>query len=232
MPPHKLTRESVVSAAVDLADREGIAALTMRSLARHLGVEAMSLYHHLPNKEALLDAMVDRVYAAIELPPPDGDWRSGLRNRSESVRTVLLRHPWALPLMESRHAPGPANLAYHEATIACLRAAGFGPAQVAHAYAVIDAFVYGFVLQETTLPFDSGEEAAAMVTDGPFGEFLATYPNMTWFTTNVILAPGYSFAREFVPGLELVLDGIAERRGDGIRSGAPPQHADVATGDT
>lgn len=232
MPPHKLTRESVVSAAVDLADREGIAALTMRRLARHVGVEAMSLYHHLPNKEALLDAMVDRVYAAIELPTPDGDWRSGLRTRSESVRAVLLQHPWALPLMESRQAPGPANLAYHEATIACLRAAGFGPAQVAHAYAVIDAFVYGFVLQETSLPFDSGEEAATMVTDGPFGELLATYPNMTWFTTNVILARGYSFEREFRPGLELVLDGIAERRADGIPGGAARPPAGAATTDT
>ena len=229
MPPHKLTRESVVAAAMDLADRGGITALTMRSLAKHVGVEAMSLYHHLPNKEALLDAMVDRVYAGIDLPTPDGDWRSGLRRRSESVREVLLRHPWALPLMESRRAPGPANLAYHEANIACLRAAGFAPDEVAHAYAVIDAFVYGFVLQETTLPFDTGEEAASMVTDGPFSDFLARYPNMSWFTTNVVLAPGYSFEREFAPGLELVLDGIAARCGDGIPEGRPAPHAGAAT---
>lgn len=210
MPPRKITRAAVVSAAVDLADRHGIDGLTMRGLAQHVGVEAMSLYHHIPGKEALLDAMVDRVYAEIDLPSTDGQWREQLRVRSHSVREVLRRHPWALPLMESRHAPGPANLAYHEANIACLRAAGFPPTLVAHAYAIVDAFVYGFVLQETTLPFDSGEQAAQLVV-GEFGAQLADYPHMRWFAQEVILAPGYSFEREFAHGLELILDGIARR---------------------
>ena len=124
MPPHKLTRESVVAAAMDLADRGGITALTMRSLAKHVGVEAMSLYHHLPNKEALLDAMVDRVYAGIDLPTPDGDWRAGLRRRSASVREVLPRPPWAPPLLESRPGPGPPNPAFHGDHTARRRAAG------------------------------------------------------------------------------------------------------------
>ena len=212
MPPHKLTRESVVAAAMDLADRGGITALTMRSLAKHVGVEAMSLYHHLPNKEALLDAMVDRVYAGIDLPTPDGDWRSGLRRRSESVREVLLRHPWALPLMESRRAPGPANLAYHEANIACLRAAGFAPAQVAHAYAVIDAFVYGFVLQELSLPFDPDEAPADLVEEifAPIEE--GALPHITELAMEHVARPDYAFANEFAPGLALVLDGIARLR--------------------
>ena len=211
MPARKLTPQAVVTTALALADRHGLEALTMRGLARELGVEAMSLYHHFAGKDALLDAMVDRVYAAILLPEASGQWRAELRRRSVSVRQVLHAHPWALPLMESRRAPGPANLAYHEANIACLRAAGFTPEQVAHAYAIVDAFVYGFVLQEATLPFESGDEAAAMIREGGFGEGLADQPHMVWFTEQVILEPGYSFAREFEPGLDMVLDGIEAR---------------------
>ena len=211
MPARKLTPQAVVTTALALADRHGLEALTMRGLARELGVEAMSLYHHFASKDALLDAMVDRVYAAILLPEASGQWRAELRRRSVSVREVLHAHPWALPLMESRRAPGPANLAYHEANIACLRAAGFTPEQVAHAYAIVDAFVYGFALQEATLPFESGDEAAAMIREGGFGEGLADQPHMVWFTEQVILEPGYSFAREFEPGLDLVLDGIQSR---------------------
>jgi AcrR family transcriptional regulator len=208
MPPRKLSPESVVTAALEVADTHGIDKLTMRSLARELGVEAMSLYHHFAGKEALLDAMVDRVYGEVVLPVAGGDWRAGLRSRSLSVRAVLRRHPWALPLMESRRAPGAATLAYHDANIACLRAAGFTAAQVAHAYAVLDAYVYGFVLQESTLPFDSGPEAAAMISEEPFGPVLEAYANMAWFAENVVLVPGYTFEREFEPGLDLVLSGL------------------------
>lgn len=211
MPPRKLTRESVVAQAVGVADRSGIEALTMRALARDLGVEAMSLYHHVANKEQLLDAIVDRVYAEVEPPIVGGDWRAGMRARALSLRAALRRHPWALPLMESRRSPGPATLAYHEATLACLRAAAFPPRLVAHAAAVVDAFVYGFVLQETTLPFDSGEAAAAFVSDEPLGGQLADYPHMAWFAREVVLAPDYSFEREFGPGLDLILDGLAAR---------------------
>ncbi|MCA0337786.1 MAG: TetR/AcrR family transcriptional regulator [Actinobacteria bacterium] len=208
MPPRKLTPEVVVSAALALADARGLDALTMRAIARELGVEAMSLYHHFANKDALLDATVDRVYGEIVLPAEGGDWREEIRRRSVSVRSVLRQHPWALPLMESRRTPGPANLAYHEANIACLRAAGFAPRQVAHAYAVVDAFVYGFVLQELTLPFDSGSEAAAMIGEEPGWAGVGEWSNMAWFVENVVLEPEYSFDREFEPGLTLVLDGI------------------------
>ncbi len=209
MPRPRLTRDRVLETAVAMADTHGLDRLTMRSLAGELGVEAMSLYHHVAGKDALLDGMVDLVYREIELPSAEGDWRESLRRRSVSVREALRRHPWALPLMESRRTPGPATLAYHDANIACLRAAGFTPRQVAHAYAVLDAFVYGFLLQETTLPFDSGEQAAEMVATGPIGALMAAYPHMAWFAEQVVAEPGYSFAREFAPGLELVLDGIA-----------------------
>ncbi len=208
MPPRKLTPDSVITAAMEVADGQGIEGLTMRRLARELGVEAMSLYHHFAGKEALLDAMVDRVYQEIVLPRPGGNWREELRRRSMSVRAALHRHPWALPLMESRRQPGAATLAYHDANIACLRAAGFPAAQVAHAYAVIDAYVYGFLLQEASLPFDSGPEAAEMIGEEPFVEALKTYPNMAWFAEHVVLQPGYRFEREFEPGLDLVLSAI------------------------
>lgn len=216
MPPRKLTPESVVTAAIGVADERGLEALTMRGLARQLGVEAMSLYHHFASKEVLLDQMVDRVYEEIVLPAATGHWRDELHRRSVSVREVLHSHPWALPLMESRRTPGAASLKYHDANIACLRAAGFPAGTVAHAYAVVDAFVYGFVLQESTLPFDSGPEAAAMISEEPLADVLAAYPNMVWFTQNVVLTPGYSFGREFEPGLDLVLDGI-----EALRAGAP-----------
>ena len=218
MPFRKLTLQAVVDGAVAMADRDGIAKLTMRALARELGVEAMSIYHHVDGKEGLLDAMVDRVYAEIDPPAPDRDWRQEMRRRSASVRAALHRHPWALPLMESRRAPGPASLAYHDANIACLRAAGMSPAEVAQAYAVIDAFVYGFVLQELMLPFDSGEQAAEMVSGEPYGPVLGDYPHMVWFAQEVVMAPGYSFEREFAPGLDLVLAGLPDRD----RQGAQP----------
>jgi len=209
----RLTRERVLDAAVAMADAQGLDRLTMRSLAGELGVEAMSLYHHVPGKDALLDGMVDLVYREIELPDTAAPWRESLCRRSVSVRATLGRHPWALPLMESRRTPGPATLAYHDANIACLRGAGFTPRQVAHAYAVLDAFVYGFVLQETTLPFDNGEQAAEMVVAEPIGALMAAYPNMAWFAEHVVAEPGYSFEREFAPGLELVLDGLEALRG-------------------
>lgn len=209
MPAQKLSPAAVVNAAIEVADTDGLEAVTMRRVARELGVEAMSLYHHFSSKDLLLDAMVDRVYAAITLPAAEGPWRVEVRRRSESVREVLRGHPWALPLMESQRRPGPANLAYHEANIACLRAAGLTAPQVARAYAIIDAFVYGFVLQELMLPFDTGPEAADMVSEGQFSGFMATHPQMAWFAENVIMRPGYSFGREFGPGLDLVLEGIA-----------------------
>src|SRR5215467_7445946 len=112
-----LSRERVLSAAIDVADRGGIAALTIRSLADELGVKPMSLYHHVANKEAIIDGIIDVVFGEIELPPTDTDWRSALRRRAYSARAVLRRHPWATPLMESRTNPGPATLRHHDAVI-------------------------------------------------------------------------------------------------------------------
>jgi AcrR family transcriptional regulator len=136
-----LNRERVVLAAVDLADQVGLDALSMRKLGQELGVEAMALYHHFANKEDLIDAMVDVVFAEIGVPGSGPDWKTAMRVRALSLRDALARHRWAIGLMESRRHPGPAGLGHHDAAIGSLRAGGFDMATVAHAYSVLDSYI-------------------------------------------------------------------------------------------
>lgn len=203
-----VSRERALQVARALADAEGLEQLTMRRLAEELGVEAMSLYHHVPNKDAILDGMVDLVFAEIELPPTQVDWKTAIQLRATSVRGVLIRHPWAIRLMESRAAPGPATLAHHDAVLGCFRAGGFSVALTAHAYAVVDSYVYGFVLTELNLPFKTTEEtrelAGAIFDQLPPG----AYPHLVELTKEHVLKPGYSYSNEFDFGLDLVLDGL------------------------
>jgi AcrR family transcriptional regulator len=206
-PRAPLTRDRVLSAAVALADRDGVGSLSMRRLARELGVEAMSLYHHVPGKQALLDGMVDLVFGEIELPSGD-DWRAAMRRRAVSARQVLSRHPWAIALMESRRTPGPANLRHHDAVLGCLRRAGFPVALAAHAYSLLDAYIYGFALQEASLPFTTPEETAevarSIMAEVPAG----AYPHLTELAVEHVLQPGYDYGDEYQFGLELLLDGL------------------------
>ncbi len=203
-----LTPVRVIEAAVTLADAIGVEALTIRKLAAELEVKPMSIYHHLPNKEAIIDGMVDLVFSEIDLPPTDVDWKQAIRQRAASARTVLARHPWAAPLMESRTSPGPATLRHHDAVLGCLLAGGFSLEMTAHAYAVIDAFIYGFALQEASLPATAGDEIAelaeAMAAAMPAGE----YPHLVEFTAGHVLQPGYDFSQEFDFGIDLILDGL------------------------
>jgi AcrR family transcriptional regulator len=134
-----LSRERVLRGAVVVADAGGIGSLTIRSLAQELGVKPMSVYHHVANKDEILDGIVDLVFSEIELPSADGDWRSEMRRRAISARRVLRRHPWAIGLMESRTTPGPATLRHHDATVGTLRGAGFSVEMTAHAYALLDS---------------------------------------------------------------------------------------------
>lgn len=204
-----LTADRVLRAALDLADRIGVDALTIRRLADELGVKPMTIYHHVPSKEAILDGMVDLVFAEIEAPTPDEPWREALRRRALSVRTVLRQHPWAPPLMESRTTPGPATLAHHEAVLACMRAGGLSLQLTAHAAAVLDSYLYGFALQEANLPFGGSEqlgELAEAIVDAMPAD---AYPRMVEFTRDHVLQPGYSFGASFEFGLELLLDGLA-----------------------
>lgn len=206
-----LSRTRVLGAALALADAGGAEALTMRKLAESLGVEAMSLYHHVANKDDILDGLVDQVFAEIEVPAPDGDWQSGMRRRLTSARNVLNRHPWAVRLLESRRNPGPATLAHHDAVLGALRAGGFSVPLAAHAYALLDSFLYGFVLQEQALPFTDGAELAD-VADHILAQLPAErYPHFVELTREHALKPGYAFANEFGFGLDLVLEGLARR---------------------
>lgn len=209
-PPARipLNRERVLRAALALADENGIESLTMRRLGEAVGVEAMSLYNHVANKVDLLDGLIDLVFSQIELPSAEGSWRSAMRRRAISTRTVLSAHRWAVGLMESRTSPGPATLRHHDAVLGCLLGAGFSLELAAHAYSVLDSYIYGFALQERGLPFDTPEEGAelaqVMVEQFPADE----YPHLAKFTFGHVLQPGYDFGSEYEYGLDLVLDGL------------------------
>ncbi len=203
-----LSAERVIDGAVALADEIGIDAFTIRKLAEAIDVKPMTIYHHLPNKEAIIDGMVDRVFDEIDLPPTELDWRAAMVVRCRSMRRVLADHPWASPLMESRTNPRPATLRHHDAVLGCLRLGGFSLGLTAHAYATIDAFLYGFALQEATLPATGGAEmdelAGSMVEAMPTDEL----PHLVEFTLDHVLQPGYEFSEAFEFGLGVILDGL------------------------
>jgi AcrR family transcriptional regulator len=208
-----LTRERVLQTAIDRADQGGLEALTMRKLGQELGVEAMALYHHFANKDDLVDGMVDLVFGEIDLPAPDTDWKTAMRTRAISVRDALARHRWAIGLMESRRTPGPANLRHHDAVIGNLRAGGFDIEMAAHAYSLLDSYIYGFALTKMNLPFQTSEEvghvAQAMLEPFPVDE----YPFLLEILTDHVMKPGYDYGDEFEYGLDTILDGLARARG-------------------
>jgi AcrR family transcriptional regulator len=203
-----LSRRRVLDAAVALADRDGVGALSMRKLAQELGVEAMSLYHHVAGKDAILDGIVDVVFGEIELPSGDGGWKAAMRRRAISAREALRRHPWATALMESRSTPGPANLRHHDAVLGVLRNAGFSVELAAHAYSLLDAYIYGFALQESSLPFDTPEETAQVASSIMDGFPADAFPYLTEIAVEHVLQPGYDYGNEYRFGLELILDGL------------------------
>ena len=207
-----LSRDKVLRAAVAVADAGGLETLTMRTLGQELGVGPMALYRHVANKDDLVDAMVDVVFGEIALPSAGDDWKSAMRERGISVREVLSRHRWAVDLMESRTNPGAANLRHHDAVIGCLRAAGFDMAMAAHAYSLLDSYIYGFAQTQMNLPFESTADIAEVAQQmlQPFP--LNAYPNLAAFITEHAMKPGYDHANEFEYGLDLILDGLEEAR--------------------
>ena len=208
-----LSRERVLGAAVAFADENGIGSLSMRKLGEALGVEAMSLYNHVANKDDLLDGMVDLVFGEIDLPSGAIGWKTAMRDRAGSARQALSRHPWAIALMQSRTAPGPSTLRHHDAVIGSLRGAGFSIEMAAHAFSALDSYIYGFALQEASLPFDAAEETAE-VAEMILSQFPADeYPHLTELTLEHVLQPGYDYGNEFEFGLDLVLDGLERLRG-------------------
>jgi AcrR family transcriptional regulator len=207
-----LSKQRVVVEAVRLADREGVAGLSMRRLAGELGAGAMTLYRYVASKDELLDAMVDLMFEEIELPPEESDWQSAMRRRAVSTRQVLARHPWAIGLLESRTSPGPANLRHHEAVTACLRRAGFTVVMATHANWLLDSYVYGFALQDAGLPFDTADEFADMGED----VYLPQLPPDEFPYLNesaaALVAAGYDPAEEFTFGLDLILAALEPLR--------------------
>ena len=209
----RLSRDRVLAGAVAFADEHGIEALTMRKLGQALGVEAMSLYNHVANKDELLDGMVDIVFAEIGLPAGDAGWKEAMRRRAVAARQALSHHRWAIGLMESRTSPGPATLRHHDAVIGCLRGAGFSVEMAAHAFSLLDSYIYGFALQEASLPFDTAPQTAEVA------ELILSrmqpdqYPHLTELAVEHVLQPGYSYGNEFEFGLDVILDGLERAAG-------------------
>lgn len=207
-----LSKQRVVVEAIRLADRDGVDGLSMRRLAGAIGAGAMSLYHYVASKEELLDAMIDTIYEEIELPPEWTDWQSAIRLRAVSARQVLVLHPWAIGLLESRTSPGPANLRHHEAVIACLRKAGFSILMATHANWLLDSYVFGFALQEASLPFETADELTEMITDVYLPQLLPDeFPYLNESAAALAIA-GYDPAEEFMFGLDLILAALEPLR--------------------
>jgi len=206
-----LSRERVLRAALVLADAGGIDSMSMRKLGEELGVEAMSLYNHVANKDDILDGIVDIVFSEIALPSGRGDWKPAMRKRAISAHEALLRHPWAPSLMQSRTKPGPATLRHHDSVLGRLRTAGFTLVMAAHAVSVIDGYVYGFALQQINIPLQSREQVAEVGQD-ILRQMAGEYPHLAEMITEHAMKPGYDYAKEFEFGLDLILDGLERLR--------------------
>jgi AcrR family transcriptional regulator len=213
-PREQLSEERVLRTAVALADRHGIEWLSMRKLADELGVSPMSPYYYVPNKDRLIDGMVDIVFSEIEPPSLELDWKAAMRRRAVSTRKALKRHRWAVGHMEGRTDHGPANLRLHDAVLGCLRAAGFSLEMTVHAYSVQDAYIYGFALQETDMSSETADDFAAeaqrQMTE--YEAVLADYPHLVEVVGGHVAEAGYDYDTEFLFGLDLILDGLDRLR--------------------
>lgn len=214
-PPGRrpLTRDRILDAALALADAEGVQGLTMRRLAADLGVEAMTIYYHVPNKDGILDAIVERVIAEIEMPDPGRDWRPALRSLVLSAYEVLGRHRWATRVMLGPgRSPGPMRMRYMDTILAILTDAGFEPMVADHAYHAIEGHVMGFTLWEAGMNLGTREEVQAMGR-----AFLAelpveTYPNVAAHIEHHLEPRRPGDEGSFAFALDLLLDGLARTR--------------------
>jgi AcrR family transcriptional regulator len=200
----------VLDAALRMADRDGLESLSMRNLAQTLRVEAMSLYNHVASKDDLLDGLVDRVAGEIELPAIGDDWKVVMRRRAISAHQVLMRHPWATMLFVSRLNIGPNMLRYVDATIACLIEAGFSYPLADHAWNALDAYVYGFTLQQLNFPLDPSEYASAAANFLPMIP-ADRFPGLHGMSQEVI-AGRHDGMHHLELGLDLLIDGLERLR--------------------
>ncbi|WP_082480929.1 TetR/AcrR family transcriptional regulator C-terminal domain-containing protein [Rathayibacter sp. Leaf299] len=225
----RLNRETVLRAGVALADEVGIDGFTMRTLAERLEVVPMALYKHVQNREHLLDGMVDLVWSEVALPDAARGWKPAMRERAASLRAALTRHRWAVGLMEAHGRPGSENLRQHDAMMGCLRESGFSFRTTVHVTSLLDAYVYGFALQQKTLSFETPEEsaeaAAATHRDQP-AEAAALYPYLMEVVVE-LAREGYDYDAEFETGLDVLLDGVEVLRA-GWRSEAATSRTTAA----
>lgn len=212
----RLNRERVLHAAVQLADREGIDALSMRRLGQELGVEAMSLYNHVPNKENVLDGMVDVVVGEIDLSSDGDDWKMAARNRILGARRVMLLHPWASAVIVSRRQPSPVVMKYMDSMGGIMRAGGFSVDLMHHAFHALGSRVLGFTQE---LYDDSGElEATPEIRALMLRQLSEEYPNMAAVIEQVVhdnasvVGSGCDDQLEFEFALDLILDGFERLR--------------------
>ena len=212
-PRTPLTPQRVVDAAIDLVDRSGLGALTMRRLGAALGVEAMSLYKHVANKDALLDAMVDRVIGAIAIPEEGTPWRDAMTERAVSARAVLGGHAWVIGLLEAGVDSGPSTMRYVDAIIGCLRAAGFSMEDAGRAFMVLDSYLYGHVVQESNFLLASPEAIDRTTGTPADSEALRAFPNLAAMYQHARTYE-HSLDAQFAFGLALVLDGLERLRGE------------------
>ncbi len=206
-PRTPLSKERVLRAAIAIADREGLGSLTMRRLARSLGVEAMSLYHYATSKDEILDACLDLVLGEIEIAADDAAWRAALRHDAISAHAVLRRHPWAAGRMMSARTASPARLRLMESILSHLRRAGFDPEQTDHAYHALDSHIIGFTLWQVSMPFEAADlpaMGARFLRELPVDEFPAVAEHVQQHLAGV----GNSGGTEFAFGLDLILDGL------------------------
>lgn len=206
-----VTRERIIDAAVRVADAEGVHALSMRRLGRELGVEAMALYNHVANKDAILDGIVEAVLTEIDVPSPDDDWKEAMRRRAASAREVFGRHPWAMGILESRpQNSSPQRLGYYDAVLGALHTAGFDSRLAMRAFSILDAYIFGFILQEQSIAFED-DDSLQEVGEDLLRQMAGAYPHLTAATTDA-MAEGYDYAAEFAFGLDLILDAVEQHR--------------------
>jgi len=206
-PRLPLNRDRILAAAVDIADERGVGAVTMREVASRLGVEAMSLYNHVANKDEILDGMADLVAEQFDLPEDVDDWREAMRRRAVSAHEVFGRHAWAPMLFDSRESLGPSRLRYFDWVLGQLTRAGFSIDEAARAFSVLDSYIYGFGIQQFNFSADSDvsteEMAEAILAYIP----AETYPYLHRMASHAMQV-GYDAEADFDFGLEIVLDGL------------------------
>ena len=205
-----LSKERIFQAAIDVADREGLQALTMRRLGAELGVEAMAVYKHVSSKDDILDGMVELVVSLIDTPAERAAWRDAMRSRAMSAREVLRRHSWAIGLLDSRRSMGPNQLRYVDAVLGSLRSAGFSVDDAAHAFSLLDSYVYGHVVQE--MSWSGRSEPSEPPGPAPESEISSTdYPHLAEVAAHA--AGGtFSFDGEFTYGLDVILSALEPGR--------------------